>query len=533
MTPLLITSGAYVGPDIVAELGLLPPAFLPIGNRRLFHFQLEEFRAASSRIVMSMPEDFELDPFDRRLLDRSKVEIVRSDPKLSLGRSVVHALEAAGLTEGPVQILHGDTVMFGLDAGLPDRVSSGETEDHYRWAQFQLEGEEIVWIADDDLSRTGSRQVLTGWFHLADAALLIEQIRSEGGFVPGLNGYTRRRPLKPVEAQTWLDFGHVNTFYQSRGRISTQRAFNDLEVSRRTVRKASAQGAKMAAEVGWYASLPAGLRGHAPILIDTELRAEPPGYRLEYLYLTPLNDLFVFGRLPRLAWRQIFTACDEFITQCRLCPAPPEEAEGADALFADKSLRRLEAFAAATGFDVSRSLAINGRKVPSLGEVARRMVDAVPASDPGLICFLHGDMSFANLLYDFRAQMIRVVDPRGLDGHDRPSVWGDIRYDLAKLYQCAVGGYDFIMADYFDLQAGDDGYALELKLPSTPRIASIQEEFEATRFGGLLPADAASRPLSVLLFISMLALHGDDPRRQQALLANALRLYAAFEDGSP
>lgn len=30
---LLITSGAYVGHEIAAELGQLPAAFLPVGNR--------------------------------------------------------------------------------------------------------------------------------------------------------------------------------------------------------------------------------------------------------------------------------------------------------------------------------------------------------------------------------------------------------------------------------------------------------------------------------------------------------------------
>ena len=36
---LLISSAAYVEPELEAEFGRLPPAFLPLGNRRLFVHQ--------------------------------------------------------------------------------------------------------------------------------------------------------------------------------------------------------------------------------------------------------------------------------------------------------------------------------------------------------------------------------------------------------------------------------------------------------------------------------------------------------------
>lgn len=532
MTPLLITSGAYVGADIAAEVGLLPPAFLPVGGRRLYQLQLETLAAPGRRVVMTLPADFEPDPFDLRLLAEAGVEIVRADPALSLGRSLMGALRAAGLDQGPVGILHGDTLCLGLDASVEDSVSIGETSEHYRWARFEAAGGRISAIADDDLSRTGSRQVLSGWFHLADAALLIAEIEKSGSFVAGLDGYTRRRPLAPIPSGEWLDFGHVNTFYQSRGRFSTERAFNALSISRRTVAKRSHDRVKIAAEVAWHRSLPPALKPYAAILVDAELEADPPGYELEHLYLAPLSDLYVFGALPRIVWRQIFAACNEFVAACRSCPAPPGEIAKASAILLDKSQRRLAEFAAATGFDPGRALSINGVRTPSLGDMVAEAVRAARPAAPEHVCFVHGDMSFANLLYDFRSQMIRVVDPRGLNGAGEPSVFGDIRYDIAKLWQCAVGGYDFIMAGRYDL-GGAGPYDLELALPSDARIAGIQEEFLATRFGGLSPAEASGPAISILLFVSMLPLHADDPRRQTALMANAARLFAELERTGP
>ncbi len=532
MSPLLIASGDYVNADIAAEVGRLPPAFLPVGCRRLYELQLSMVARSDRRFILTLPEGFEPDPFDARLLAEAGVEIIRSDPGLSLGASIVNAIRSADLCEGPIQILHGDTLYRGLDSSAEDHVTIGETSDYYRWARFEMEAGRIVAITDDDGFAAGSRQVLSGWFHLADAGLLVSEIERTGGFVTGLDGYTRRRPLEPLAAGEWLDFGHVNTFYQSRGRFPTERDFNALSISRRTVAKRSAQRAKMAAEVAWYRSLPPALKPRAPILVDADLEADLPGYSLEHLYLAPLSDLYVFGRLPRLSWREIFRACDEFITTCRSYPAPSGEVGKASAILREKTQQRLAGFATASRFDIGRSIRINGVWAPSLSEMVAIVAHSVPSARPELVCFVHGDMSFSNLLYDFRRRMIRVVDPRGLNGLGEPSVFGDIRYDIAKLWQCAVGGYDLILAGRYDIQ-GTSPYDLELALPFDERLANIRDEFLCSRFGGMTSDEASAPAIAVLLFISMLPLHADDPRRQRALLANAARLYAQLERVEP
>jgi len=55
----------------------------------------------------------------------------------------------------------------------------------------------------------------------------------------------------------------------------------------------------------------------------------------------------------------------------------------------------------------------------------------------------------------------------------------------------------------------------------------VIDAFLDTSFGGQRPEGAASNEIAVLLYLSMLALHGDNGLRQRALLANALRLYGA------
>jgi hypothetical protein len=73
--------------------------------------------------------------------------------------------------------------------------------------------------------------------------------------------------------------------------------------------------------------------------------------------------------------------------------------------------------------------------------------------------------------------------------------------------------------------ADDGAQALSIEIPELAGNRHVMAAFLDTAFAGRLPQDAASNAIAVLLYLSMLPLHGDDPTRQRALLANALRLH--------
>ena len=60
MSVALIASAAYINQEMAAEFGPLPPAFLPLGNARLFCLQAALLRRLADRIVLSLPQSFQI-----------------------------------------------------------------------------------------------------------------------------------------------------------------------------------------------------------------------------------------------------------------------------------------------------------------------------------------------------------------------------------------------------------------------------------------------------------------------------------------
>mgnify|MGYP006131593669 FL=1 len=139
-----------------------------------------------------------------------------------------------------------------------------------------------------------------------------------------------------------------------------------------------------------------------------------------------------------------------------------------------------------------------------------------------IIGFLHGDLCFSNILYDSRSESIKLIDPRGIDNSGSEMLYGSIIYDVAKLSHSVIGLYDYIISDQYELSGDKHVFNFEIFLPQGV------EEIQALFFERLPISNINSKDIyaiNILLFLSMLPLHYDDPKRQRALLANALRLY--------
>lgn len=515
---ILITSAEFVSQEMRAEIGTIPPSFLPLGNRRLFEHQIRLLRDTypGEAIWLSVPATYVIGSADERKLDRLDVHRVAVSAGLSLGGSILEALDAMETSEQGLRILHGDTLILDLPAGATDCIAVSDTKaDAYSWAEEeQRAADETVW---------------SGFFAFADRETLVRELRAANGrFVEAVRRYraVRATPLQPT--LQWLDFGHVNTLFKSRTAFTTQRHFNEIAFSDGIVTKRSSDAGKIAAEAEWFGAVPPAIRIHTPQLLEYR-QGEKPCYSLEYLPVFPLNELYVFGRLSSRVWSGIFDRVADLLDKFRsLAPRDPATEQEIATEFAqlvrDKTISRLRDYGARAPFALDRPVTVNATTFSSVMDVAEDCIKAALAG-PMQNAIMHGDMCFSNMLYDARSDRLKLIDPRGVTVSGKRTPYGDLRYDIAKLTHSVVGMYDHIIGGYYEVHRNDDtNYTFSVL--SDPEHDRIRSHFLQRTFAGVAVSDVM--PLTILLFMSMLPLHKDNEDRQLAFLLNGLMLYQTW-----
>lgn len=514
---ILITSAAYISQGLRAEFGALPPSLLPVQNRRLYEHQVGLVSALGD-MFLTLPRSFDLPEWDWRKLSESRVGVVCVPDGLRLGESVVYALNVVGRYGEPLYILHGDTLFDSVDAAV-DTVYVSQAQDDYTW----------------DSSGGTSGDVYAGFFSFSSQTLLIRKIvENDYNFIKGVEAYGAECTINRRRVAEWMDFGLVNSYYRSTSKLTTQRAFNALESTSYSITKRSRDTAKILAEARWFENLPSAVRHYAPTVWRSGEDERGGYYEIEYYYLSSLANLYVYGHNPLFVWNEIFDACDRFLTDMRDSVAgdmePVEDYERMRKnLYGVKTRKRLNQYCDSTGTDPHTVWRINGEEVPSLIEIVEeteRMIER--GGNERYATIMHGDFCLSNILYDFKSKSIRVIDPRGLDGDGHSTIYGDQRYDVAKLAHSVVGMYDLIIGGRYE-QREPSPYEMEIDFGRDKDRQAVQELFLSRRYAGHSVEELSVYPIMIHLFLSMLPLHGDRPDRQRAMLANALRLYCEMK----
>jgi len=523
---ILITSGAYVTPELTAELGKLPPTFLPVGNKRLFSLQIQTLASFGEPIYISIPEDFQVSPYDDYLLQAHGVSVLRIPNDLTLAESILLCLNLAGRHSDPLRILHGDTLIYDHPVDL-NTVSIGSTSSYYAWAECRFDSVGKLTFVEGLPNGGFNRDVLCGFFSFSDQCRFISALaKSKGHFISSLNLYNEETSLTPVHTNEWHDFGHAHCYYTSKHHITTQRAFNTLRITERTVVKSGNNAKKILAEAAWFENLPTSLKLFAPRMMSSRCDESGTDYEIERLYLSTLSELYVFGKLPVFVWERIFRACSQFLDACAGVSAPDAALSKTQSLYLDKTLSRLEDLARQSAVNIEKTWRVNRMSVPSLTGMAELTAELIPPIDRHSL--VHGDLCFSNILYDFRTNMIQVIDPRGLDANGIVTPFGDLRYDVSKLRHSVIGLYDFIKADRYRLQsAGENNLDLEFSITSNK--LQIMDAFSAMRLGDVMVNSIEIQAIMIHLFLSMLPLHNDRPDHQLAFIANAAMHYRQLE----
>lgn len=520
----LITSGSYIGEEMQAEFGRIPPAFLPVGSTYLLQHQLFQLKDRAAKSI-SLPVDYELTAAQQRLVTEHRLSIIRVDPLKSLGLSVFQSLLEIG-TDCMVEIFHGDT-LISAPPKPADNVFFVETApEQYRWGLVEANEGRVVRIHDADLdsSLTDEALILSGYFAFSDSQALLKYLVIEDfSFLKALDNYCRELPTRINTAQSTLDFGHLKTFYGSRRSLAAARHFNNITVDAWTVRKSSTDSRKIDAEANWLREAPKAVQPFIVRLVEDRSAPSSGEYSTLYGSFPTVSELYL-ARSPQFVWQKVLASCLDFLN-CAKTHEAPDRPSPFSWLVVDKLRDRIADYPDFLP-DCSQRLAINGQRVGTLDSIIARIEAAVGNAPSVIPSIMHGDFCFSNMLFDLRSDRIQLIDPRGLINGEM-TLYGDVRYDIAKLGHSIIGRYDEIVGEgLFAQEIKENVFTIDI--PANPMREWLEKRFLQERVGDIAFDSEQIHAAMVSLFLSMIPLHTDAPNRQLTFFVNALRLFARF-----
>lgn len=449
------------------------------------------------------------------------------------GGTILHSL-LAGLAwvkpESGVHIILGDTLLKDKYPDKPDFIFAGDFENPEDWCLVQRDDQRnaVEYLDKVKEVKPGLRAV-AGVYSLADTALLrnivMAKIRNSSKEISQvLREYGHQRPIAVVDSSEWYDFGHINYFNLAKRKLLQSRYFNSLKIDPviGVITKQSEKKEKLQDELAWYESLPPHLQLLSPRLIKNNNENGSVSITQEYYGYPNLAELYVFGDIGLSVWMNAIRRLMEIHLLFKKETGKVESSNVRE-MYWDKTQQRVEELKKEKFWkDLLREkrISINGlsyKNFDELQDLILQEVERISAKSDG--CIIHGDYCFSNILYDLNSQLVRLIDPRGSFGKQK--LFGDPRYDIAKLRHSIVGRYDFIIADLFKVSGKADTFTFELFKPEV--YDSISAYFDE-----LVASYGYDRRSIIfiegLLFISMVPLHKDNFQRQLAMYLNGVMI---------
>ena len=531
----VIIPAAKIVPEELQKLGKLPGIIYPDNQKITFDYLYEEYKEHCSSMDIICFE--KADKVQRRLSNYLGEKVnIKILPELGdLGHTIYFGLKE---TVGTVIINFEDTIVLDNVAEIGgDAFFCQEDYMSDTWTYFDEKDGRIIRVYDKEPVKEEVRKKLfVGVFQFTDAACFRKCL--EGAFKQdslqistfyyALQEYSKIHPMRPVLTNNWFDIGHEDKYYNSKLEVRA-REFNHITIdkNRGILKKTSDDKDKFIGEIKWYLKLPADVEYVRPRIFDYSTSYVNPYVSMEYYAYHTVHELFLYGDLTLQQWIDIFNrirfVCDDFK---RYTVQDANIRQALEEMYLTKTLQRFEKMKKNERFLAffESPITVNGKKYQPLEKIIVALKTAIPEMlyDVDAFNIIHGDLCFANIMVDSNFSFIKVIDPRGKFG--TYDIYGDFRYELAKLFHSVDGKYDFIIKDLFDLNYNSEATCINYHIQDRKRDFSLYKVFLDT-FSAEVGGDLKRIELiEALLFLSMIPLHGESIRHQMVMLGTGLEI---------
>ena len=367
----------------------------------------------------------------------------------------------------------------------------------------------------------------SGWI-LMTAPMFNLYVRARtGGDVDNFFEQNRNQFVRLDERMDLIDLSDEATLLEFLSGTFEARSFNAVESEAYWITKKSSDKGKLEREYRYYEMLPPAMQAYFIRPFDFVDHGETASYRMERLFVPDMAVQWIHGALTEADFRRFLDHIFDFVSNRAERPSRNGEAQAAiEALFVTKVRERSEAMKQTAEYTQLKLLIEHAcESLDALVERYLHLFERIRRKFPvDAVAIGHGDLCFSNILYAKTSQTLKLIDPRG--AADESDLWTHPYYDVAKLSHSIQGSYDFVNQGMFEVRIDTD-LRPRLVIDRTPPhwaspmfVGKLQET-------GFVPD--LVRFCEASLFISMLPLHADRPRKVLGFILVAMGILDELE----
>lgn len=327
-----------------------------------------------------------------------------------------------------------------------------------------------------------------------------------------------------IECNAFTDISEVNNFRQFITSGFEARFFNAVSGDDYTVVKKSENVEKLKAEYSFYSLLPDNMKQWFVMPYDFKDNGTEASYTMERFHMADLAIRYVHGAISTDEFEDILNRLFYFIGKRECKDVSDEEyTNKANALYLNKVDSRIEQLKKLDEFANLEKLINDATDYNSIDDIVASYKDVYHKIRDGkkfknMLVVAHGDLCFSNILYNYDSSIIKFIDPKGATKEDE--LYMDPYYDVAKLSHSICGYYDFFNSDLYEISFDGNLKAhLSIDSDNSEYIKMFRNKLAECSIDYKLV-----RLYECSLFLSMLPLHIDRPKKVFAFILNAINI---------
>ena len=525
-TRVLILTGSSIPNEMEKIIGKLPSGLIPINGVPVIFRTINNLISKNySKISIAVDYKKEkiMEILNKKYNEQVNFEFIDVDQKLAAGNSIMKSIKK--IKEKHLLVILGFTVIEKkiLENKIFEKdfvLSTSNFLNSNKWCVIKVKDRKVdsIYEKEKGIEPGSNFQALVGVYFFKDLDILRKKIKKNNNkskieISQLLTEYNKINPISVIRTKDWFDAGQKNIYFKSKKNLFPSRFFNfiDLDEENGLITKKSLNTNKLKSEISWYKLIPKKIKLMTPKIIL--INEKEPSITMEYVKLPTLSEIWLYSEIDSKNELKILEQIKKIVNEFRVEKRVVSRNDYFKMYIQKTDKRMNELLSKNTQFKKimnQEEIIINNKNYKNWKNIRNEIFNLSKLLfNKNDNCVIHGDLCFSNILYDLKNNQHKLIDPRGNWG---TSIFGDIKYDIAKLRHSLIGGYDSINNGLFSIKYEKQNIIFEVYKPDAHKEMSKKMDLWISKNWNL----DQIKLIEGLLFISMLPLHKNNFKKQLA-----------------